>query len=122
MERPLNDNERKRAEKYWQELQKAEQELQRKIEEISELTSKLADAEKEIAALAQKVKDENSYSMYEKERIQGQSRVFLSRRLDPLLETAFECAQLNPPRQQIILERIEIVREEIKREIERLQS
>ena len=93
-----------------------------KIEEISELTSKLADAEKEIAALTQKVKDENAYSMYENENIKDQSRVFLSGRLDPLLETAFECAQLNPPRQHIVLERIEIVREEIKREIERLQS
>ena len=121
-ERQQRENEHKRAQGLQAELIEANQKLQRKEAENLGLSANLERAENEKKTLEQQIKHEQAVSIHGKGELKGHSRVFLEKKLIPLLETALEFAELDPPRKNIIVERLEMASEEIKKEIEWLKS
>ena len=121
-ERQQREKESRRAQDYLDQLKAAREELGRKEEEIAELKSKLRMSEDEKVSLEQTIEHQQAINAHGEGELKGRSRVFLEKKLSPLLETAHEFAELDPPRKNIIVERLEMAKEEIRREIEWLRS
>jgi len=121
-ERQQRDKETKRAQGYLDQLREAKAGLERKEEEIASLSAKLKASEDERASLEKRVEHQQAISAHREGELKGRARVFLEKKLSPLLETAYEFAELAPPRKSIIVERLEMAIEEIRREIEWLRS
>ncbi len=121
-ERRQRDKEFRRAQDYLKQLSDARDELKRKEEEIAGLRAKIKVSEGKKASLEKRIEQQQAINAHGESELKGRSRVFLERKLDPLLKTAHEFAELDPPRRSIIVERLEIAREEIRGEIEWLRS
>lgn len=121
-ERQQRDKESRRAQDYLDQLKEARTKLDRKEEEIASLKARLKVSEDETASLEKKIEHQQAINAHGKGELKGRSKVFLEKKLGPLLETAREFAELDPPRKSIIVERLEMAREEIRREIEWLRS
>jgi superfamily II DNA helicase RecQ len=121
-ERHRRDKEARRAQDYLDQLREARAGLERREEEIAGLSAKLKASEDERASLEKRVEHQQAISAHGEGELKGRARVFLEKKLSPLLETAHEFAELDPPRKSIIVERLEMAREEIRREIEWLKS
>lgn len=121
-ERQQREKEYRRAQDFLDQLNRAIEELHAKEREIGELKTNLAHSEDERTTLEQKIEHDQAVSTHGKGELRGRSRVFLEKKLTPLLETAHEFAELDPPRKNIIVERLEIAMEEIRKEIEWLRS
>ena len=121
-ERQQSDKQSKRAQDHLDQLEAARAELGRKEEEIAMLKTKLRMSVDEKASLEQTIEHQQAISAHGEGELRGRSRVFLEKKLSPLLETAHEFAELNPPRKNIIVERLDMAKEEIRREIEWLRS
>ncbi|QBQ53824.1 hypothetical protein [Nitrosococcus wardiae] len=121
-ERQQRDREFRRAQDYLDQLREARAELERKEGEIADLRAKLKASEDERAFLEKRIEHQKAISAHREGELRGHSRVFLEKKLSPLLETAHEFAELKLPRESIIVERLEMAREEIRREIEWLRS
>ncbi len=117
-ERQQREKEYGRAQDLQEKLNRAIEELHAKEREIGELKTSLAHSEDEKTSLEQKIEHAQAVSTHGKEELRGRSRVFLEKKLTPLLKTAQEFAELDPPRKNIIVERLEMAMEEIRREIE----
>ena len=113
--------EKQQRENLRNQLNRAKEELQSKDREIEKLKADIANSESENRSLEQKIRDDQAISIHEKGELRGRSRVFLEKKLTPLLETAHEFSELEPPRKSIIIERLEMAMEEIRREIEWLK-
>lgn len=70
--------------------------------------------------LKQRIKDLQSINIYERSELKGRAKIFLETKLKPLLQTAYEFATLDPPRTNVVVERLEMALDQIKREIEQL--
>jgi len=76
----------------------------------------------EIAALKKKIEQLQAIHWHEKNELKGRSRVFLEYKLSPLLESAYEYTEIEPPKKNMILERLEMVKINIEREVEWLRG
>jgi len=121
-ERQQRKKESRRAQDLQEQLKRAIEEQHAKEREIGVLKTDLAHSEDERALLEQKIEYDQAVSIHGKGELRGRSRVFLEKKLTPLLETAYEFAELDPPRKSIIVERLEMARDEIRKEIEWLRS
>jgi septal ring factor EnvC (AmiA/AmiB activator) len=121
-ERQQRDKELRRAQDYLDQLRKSSAELERKEEAIAGLTANLKASADERASLEKKIEHQQAISAHGEGELKGRCRVFLEKKLSPLLQTAQEFAELDTPRMNVIIERLEMAREEIRREIEWLRS
>lgn len=112
----------RRSQDYLNQIREANSKLGEKDDEIAGLRARLEASEDEKASLQKKMEHQKAISAHEEGDLKGRFRVFLERKLRPLLETAHEFAELDPPRKSIIVERLEIAEEEIRRETEWLKS
>jgi hypothetical protein len=78
--------------------------------------------DKEIAALKEKIEQLEWIHEFRIKELKGRSRVFLEYKLSPLLESAYECTEMEPPRKNIVIERLEMVKSNIEREVEWLRG
>ncbi len=121
-ERQEREKESRRSQTLQEKLAGAVEEIDKKTRKIGELEANLIRLEKDKASLEQRVEHNQAVSIHGKGELKGRSRVFLEKRLTPLLETALEFTELDPPRKGVILERLEMAKEEIRKEIEWLKS
>lgn len=121
-ERRQRDKEFKRAQDFFNQLKLVRADLKRKEEEIAALSAKLEASEDERASLEIGIERQQAISAHGEGELKGRSKVFLEKKLSPLLETAQEFAELDPPRRGTIVERLEMAQEEIRKEIEWLRS
>lgn len=119
--RQQRDRESSRAQDYFGQLSSARAELERKAEEIAALGTKLQASNEKRAALETRIEHQQAISVHGEGELRGRSRVFLENKLSPLLATAREFAELDPPRTGTIVERLEMAQEEIRNEIEWLR-
>jgi len=98
------------------------EELKIKEDEIECLKLELKSFKNDCLSLATKIEQQQAIMVHEERELKGRSRVFLGKKVIPLIETALEFVELEPPRKSIIIERLEMVRVEIRREIEWLRS
>lgn len=121
-ERQHRNKEFRRAQDYLDQLKEARAELETKQEEVTALRATLTASENERASLEKKIGHQQAISAHKEGELKGRSRVFLEKKLIPLLETAHEFAELDPPRKSTIVERLEMAQDEIRGEIEWLRS
>ena len=121
-ERQQRDKEFGRAQNYLEQLREVKAELDRNKEAIADLSGRLEVSKEEIASLMKRIEQQKAISVHGEGELRGRARVFLEKKLSPLLETAYEFAELDPPRKTIIVERLEMAKQEIGREIEWLRS
>lgn len=121
-ERRQKDLESKKAQEYLDELIQLRRELEIKNVEVAALKAQLATAEDEIARQSEILTQEQALNVHGQAEIRGRLRVFLETKLTPLLDTAHEFAELDPPRKNIVIERLEIAKQEIQGEIAWLKS
>ncbi len=97
-------------------------ELQRANERLDSLRDELATLRAENESLSRQVASQKALNSHGEGELRGRARVFLEKKLKPLLRDAHEFAELDPPRKSIIVERLEMAQEEIRKEITWLQS
>jgi len=86
------------------------------------MAKSIEELQQEIAKLKQRIVDTRSNHAYEMREVLRQSRCFLERTIDPLMEIAEEAVKLQPPRTETVICYVEAVRFEIKQEIDRLRN
>ncbi|OQW91639.1 MAG: hypothetical protein BWK79_16420 [Beggiatoa sp. IS2] len=121
-EQQRRQKEYERAQALQKRLDEAKNELSGKEQRIVELLSNLEQSKVEKESLEKKIQDIQTVNTHRKSELKGHCRVFLDKKISPLLEDALEATNLEPPRKNIITERLEMVKEEIKREIKWLST
>jgi len=121
-EQQRRQKEYERAQALQKRLDEAKSELSKKEQRIVELLSNLEQSEVEKESLEKKIQDIQTVNTHRKSELKGHCRVFLDKKISPLLENALEATNLELPRKNIITERLEMAKEEIKREIKWLST
>ncbi|MEY3220587.1 MAG: hypothetical protein RIT27_1944 [Pseudomonadota bacterium] len=121
-ERQQRQKEQERVQVLQKQLDEAKSELSKKEQSILELLSNLEQSKIEKESLEKKIQDIQTVNTFKKNELEGRCRVFLDRKILPLLENALEATDLEPPRKNIITERLEMAKEQIMKEIKWLST
>ena len=121
-ERQTYLREHDRSEQLTRELQEKEALLSQKDVTISELHAQVLVLGEQIESLKKKIDNDSAVNRHDRSELMGRARVFLDRSILPLLATAREFAELDPPRKATIIEKLEMAAEKISKEIEWLRS
>lgn len=111
-----------RAEKLARNVGEKETLLRERDATIVELRGQASALADQIEALRKKIDNDLAVSRHDRSELVGRARVFLDRAILPLLATAHEFAELDPPRKATIIEKLNMAMEKIREEIRWLES
>lgn len=121
-ERQMYLREHGRADQLARDLEQKQMLLSERDATIAALQAQASELAEQIEALGKKIDSDLAVTKHDRAELAGRARVFLDRTILPLLTTAHEFAELDPPRKATIIEKLNMAMEKIKEEIRWLGS